>query len=79
MHCNNLYAEQQVSAHCAEEQLIAEGTHACYADVQSPDSLRKNNHNAEDTIPERVTRLQRLLFAHLHFHSPNTLLISRFA
>ena len=57
---DNLYAEQQVSAHCAKEQLIAEGTHACYADVQSPDSLWKNSHNAEDTIPERVTRLQSL-------------------
>ena len=59
------YDDQQVSAHCGKEQLLGKGR-AGYADGLSVDCLRKNNHNVDDTIPERVTWLQSL-HTHLSF------------
>ena len=54
------YHEQEVSVRCAKEQLVTKGPCAYYADRLAPDCLWKNNHNAENTIPEHVARLQSL-------------------
>ena len=78
---DDLYDEQQVYVCCAEEQLVGEGLRTCYVHGSSSSGIittkcRENYSRACCVAAEPShSPLLRLLIAHLHFHSPRTLLI----